>query len=1108
MEKWGILKRGNYWSMESFQVTKFQSSRRIQFALPLLAHSSEPVDVPLSFQQERIWFDCIPGTIDYVRPTRITIRVMGPLDMSVLRRAVTELAHRHEVLRTVYRAADGRPDQAVHRVVPVTEVDLRDVPASERTRVTRLGAGSSLTRWTVARQGADEHEIVVELHPAVHDSWASGLLLREVTALYGAFAQGEEPSLADRPVQYRDYVAWQREAISSVAMRAQLAHWRRRLTNLPPALELPVRRSPAAPGVVRRETLHADLPLSLHDYCRDERVDLLTVTLAAFMSLLHRYTGATDICVASTLPNRDVAGTEHLLGAFANTVMLRCDLSSDLAYRELVERVHQVVFDAVDNQEYPFAELVRVLNPRVRTGGPLSRATFDLSADLPSSVDFTGVPATVEESPGGIMDTDLAVAVQDRTDRISLLWTYDDNIFDASTMRQMLDGYLVHLDAATTAPDSRLDDLPLFGERQRRQILTEWRGGTAARSSEPLVHTAVERRAREAPAAVAVRDDDQILTYAELDGRASQLATHLQELGAEPDDVVGILLPRGIDLAVADLGVLKAGVAYLSLDLDHPADRLTYLCRDADVALVVTTRQYVSRVPRQARPLLLESLPAGPAAQVPSSRAQPHNLAYVMYTSGSTGRPKGVMVEHAALASFTSWYRREYGVRPADRLAMINSPGFDASVMDLWPALTAGACVHVADHEIRLSPERLQAWLLENRISIVFLTTALAEPLLDLPWPSDTVLRSLQTGGEVFRRRPSSSLPFTLVLAYGPTETTVYATVGVVEPANGSGGGQAGPLPDIGSPLATTIAYVLDQRLRPVPPGVRGELYLGGTGLARGYLRDPGLTAERFVPDPFGTEPGGRLYRTGDLVRFLPDGRLDFLGRTDGQIKLRGNRVEPGEIETVLCRHQAIAQTHVTVRHDGPGGDKRLVAYLVPRAGHDVPPPADLRRHLERDLPGFMVPAAWVPLERLPLKASGKVDADALPAPCTPDVSGRETHEPPATQTERVVAGIWCEVLELPQVSVRDNFFDLGGHSMLIYRVRDRLVERMGRSPAIVKFFQYSTVRGLSRYIDSGAQADGSGDHWAEDRSYGERRGGLTRLEMRRAQRARVEGRQ
>lgn len=1058
---------------------------------PITATTQGPV-APLSFQQEQLFGD---RATDDGAHRWITIRVRGLLSVTALRRAVTELVRRHEVLRTTFREVDGWVRQFVHPAGPasVTEIDICGLSA--QARATRLGelvddqvrapfdpSRPPLVRWTVIHLAPDEHEIVVVRHRAVHDAQSSTILATELATLYTAYVRQEPSPLEEPPFQYRDYAAWQQETLGSAAMRDRLAHWRRRLVDLPPPAEPPGHcDGPAPPAVPRRRTLHADLPDALRRYCRAERVSLFTAAFAGFAALLGRYGGIGDVWVAATLANRAVAGADRLVGEVGNTVLLRVGLEGDPTALELTRRAHRVVAEAERDQEYPFVELSRVLNPR-EPSSVLPRVRISPVPECLAALDFAGAPAVVTEHPGGLGDTDLDVSVADDS---GLTWTYDADVCDAAALRQMLDGYLLLLERASAVPGTRLSDLPLLGEAQREVILTEWRGA-GRRSGEPLVHTSVAARARATPTAVAVRDGDRELTYAALDEQATGLAARLVELGTEPDDVVGVLLPRSAELAVAELGVLKTGAAYLPLDPDHPADRLAYLCQDAGVAHVVTVAEHLALVPPTTLALPLDTLPAGSGAAAPADRVRPHNLAYVMYTSGSTGRPKGVMVEHAALASFSGWYRREFEVGPADQLAMINAPGFDASVMDMWPALTAGACVNVADQGTRLSPKRLQVWLLENRICTVFLTVSLAEPLLDLEWPEDVALRSLQMGGEVCRRRPSPDLPFILVNGYGPTETTVFAAVGVIPP-----GAVGAPPPDIGRPLDHTIVYVLDPKMRPVPPLVQGELYVGGGGLARGYAGDPGLTAERFVPDPFGT--GSRLYRTGDLVRFLPDGRLDFLGRADGQVKLRGNRIELGEVTAAVSGHPSVAQAHVTVRGDGPGGEKRLVAYLVPRSGHDAPAPADVRRQVARELPAFMVPAAFVMLDRMPLTANGKVDSAALPAP---EATAGEATEPPATQTEKAVAEVWCEVLELPQVSALDNFFDVGGHSMLIYRVRDGLVRRLGNSPPIVDFFRYPTVRAIARLIDDGA------DDGGEDRAaarFADRRDGLTRLSRRRA---------
>ncbi|MFC6936436.1 AMP-binding protein [Actinomadura yumaensis] len=495
----------------------------------------------------------------------------------------------------------------------------------------------------------------------------------------------------------------------------------------PPAAHAGRRSTPSCPTSCARRSRA----------CATGRAGPFTVAFAAFAALLHRYGGATDLCAATRFADRSAPGTERLLGAFGNTVVLRCDLGGDPPFRELVRRVDAVVLGAEANREFPFPELARVVNPRERSRPP-ARVAFSRNASLPSRVDFAGRPARVAERAGSGAHADLDVVLRDGGDGLSLLWEYDVEAFDAATMRRMLGCYLRLLAGALADPGVRLADLPLLGADQRRRILTRWRGDTAAPPPEPLVHDSVERRARAVPDAEAVRDGDGALTYAQLDGRADGLAACLRNLGAGPDRVVGVLLPRGAALVVAELGVLKAGAAYLPLDPDDPPARLTRLCADAGCGLVVTTAERVRRVPEAARPVPLDpfasgSCPTAATARTERGGACSRNLAYVMFTSGSTGRPKGVMVEHAALANYTGWYRREYGLSPGDRVAMANAPGFDASVMDVWPALTAGACVCAADEETRLSPRRLRDWLLEHRIAVAALPPALTAPLLDLP---------------------------------------------------------------------------------------------------------------------------------------------------------------------------------------------------------------------------------------------------------------------------------------------------------------------------------------------------------------------------------------
>jgi amino acid adenylation domain-containing protein len=791
----------------------------------------------------------------------------------------------------------------------------------------------------------------------------------------------------------------------------QLNHWRRRFTVLPPVVDLRPHIVASAGRASRAATVTTHVP----------RHEPFGVLMAAFLALLHRYTGLTDLCVASRL---DEAG---------EPVPLRADLGGDPTFGTVIDLVEGVLGDARRHAGAPQAQVRSLL--RTATDDAWPRIGFSAAADA------------------GVADLDVVV-VGDRQPA-AVRWRYDEAVLDGVVVAEMADAYGRLLVSGIEHGATPLSGLPLLGEAQRRRILGEWSGASRPAPPTPLVPDAVAAQARRTPDAVVVREGNRAVTYAELDLRADRLASALRARGAGPDVRIGVLLPRGADLVTAELGVMRSGAAYVPLDPDGPAGRLSHIRADAAIEVVVTTGAHAARRPQPTRVVLLDNLPeaTGPPPRTPA----PGDLAYVMYTSGSTGRPKGVMVEHRSLASFTRWGRSEYALGPGDLTTMVSAPGFDVSGMDLWPSLSAGACVCVADRDTCLSPTRLQAWLLDEGITVAYLPTALAEAVLGLVWPERTVLRVLQAGGEALRSRPAPGSSFTLVNGYGPTEDTIFATTSAIAPDGD------GP-PDIGRPVTGTTVYVLDERGRPVPAGVVGELYLGGTGVARGYLGQPGLTAKAFVPDPFAPTPGARLYRTGDLVRFRGDGRLDFLGRRDAQVQIRGFRVEPGEIETVLRRHPAIATAHVALNGDG-----RLVAWCVPAdGGGPLPAPADLRRHLTYDLPDHMIPAAYVALDRIPRNANGKVDAAALPPPGEIAVAG--ALDEPATPTERVLAEIWCEVLEVPAVGVLDNFFDLGGHSLLVHLVHDGIVQRLGAWPALVDLFEHPTVRALARFLDAGAE--------------------------------------
>ncbi|HEV2734864.1 MAG TPA: amino acid adenylation domain-containing protein, partial [Longimicrobiaceae bacterium] len=706
------------------------------------------------------------------------------------------------------------------------------------------------------------------------------------------------------------------------------------------------------------------------------------------------------------------------------------------------------------HQDLPFEKLVDELHPvRDVTHTPVFQATFGLQNAPGGGPELPGLEISPVAPEGRTAKFDLSLAVVEGADGPYGVLEYATDLFDAATARRMA-GHLRTLLAGLAAdPDARLSQATLLDAAERRRVLAEWSGRAAPRPAAWVpVHERVLARAAEAPDAVALVCGGDRVTYGQLDARSAELAGRLRSRGVGPETRVAVLMERSPEGVVAALAVLRAGGAYLPLDPATPPERVERILEDAGVALVLDGRG-VSEGP-------------GGTGAGGGGRVSPDAAAYVIYTSGSTGTPKGVVVTHGGLANLVDWHVGAFGVTAADRATQLTGLGFDASVQETWPQLAAGATLHlVADEEARASAPALQRLMLEHAITLAFVPTPLAEGLLALQWPDGTALRVLLAGGDALRVRPSAGLPFRLVNAYGPTENTVVAATGVVLPDGGDA-----RAPAIGRPIAGVRAYVLDLALAPVPAGVPGELCLGGRSVARGYLGRPGATAAAFVPDPFAGEAGARMYRTGDRVRWLEDGELEFLGRIDRQVKVRGFRIEPGEIEAVLARHPGVRGVAVVVRDGASGhpGDRRIVAYLEADGGVS---PREARELARASLPEYMVPSAFVVLDALPLTPSGKLDRRALPAP-EPSGAGEEAGAEPRTELEHAIAAVWEEVLGVPAVRTGASFFDLGGNSLLVVRAAERLEAALGRRVPVLDLFRHGTVAALARHLSGSGVGD------------------------------------
>jgi amino acid adenylation domain-containing protein len=1061
------------------------SARKAEILTWLREHTGAEADASgreaMSFGQQRIWFmdQLSPGGFAY----NITggLRIEGPLDVPALERALGELIRRHEPLRTVFVAVDGQPVQVVQPEgefrLPV--VDLEGEPAAsrdaERTRrMTEegrrpfdLGRGP-LFRAHLYRMGRAEHALQLTLHHIVADGWSLGVLAKEMTALYSAYATGAAVP-PPPPVRYADIVRQQRERLRGPGYEAQAAYWRERFTPPPPVLELPGDRPRPAvqtfDGSV--ETLEIPLALveSLRAFGREQGVTLFMVMLGALDVLLHRYTGVDDIAVGSPIANRTDVATEQVIGLFANTLVLRTDLSGEPTVRELLRRVRDTALGAYGAQDFPFERLVEMVQPvRDMSHSPIFQVMF-LFQNLPfEPVELAGLTLSHLEIRTSTAKTDLTLEVWETRTGLQLSLEYNTDLFDAETIRR-LGGHFHRLLVEFMAdPERPVSALPLLGEEESRRLRTTW-NATDAPIPERMLPALFEAEAARAPEATAVCYEEQSLTYRELNERANRLARRLEGLGVGRETLVGVLVERSLDMLVSVLAVMKAGGTYVPLDPAYPTDRLEFMLTDGKIGTLITESASVDRLALgpDVRIICLDrdvALVAGESGADAAHGPAPADLAYVIYTSGSTGRPKGVQIPHRALANLLAGFRAIVEPGPRDVLVAVTTLSFDIAGLELFLPLVTGGRVVIASREVAADPAKLMRLFTDAGATIVQATPATWRMLIEAGWQSAPGLRVL-CGGEALPVDLAARLLATGALVwnvYGPTETTIWSTAHRVEEARG-------PIP-IGRPIANTRVYVLDRHREPAPIGVPGELYIGGAGVARGYLARPELTDERFLPDRFVADPDARLYRTGDVVRYRADGAIEFLGRVDHQVKVRGFRIELGEIEAVLARHPAVAQAVVVAREDRPG-DRYLAAYLRPAGA--VPAIAELRAFLKEYLPDYMVPSTFTSLPSLPLTPNGKVDRKRLPEPEDRRAVSQAPFLAPRGRTEDAIAAAWREVLRLEQVGIDDNFFDLGGHSLLLVQVQAKLRSALGQDVPIVEMFQYPTIRTMAAHLSRAA---------------------------------------
>ena len=1057
-----------------------EDERRGQLpVLPPVVPTGRTGALPLSFAQERLWFvdRMEPGSAVYNLP--VAWRLAGALDVDALERSLGEIVRRHGVLRTVIAEAGGSPVQVVAPfggfAMPVE--DLSGLGEAEREAAVGRRAGEEarrpfdltagpLFRAALLRLGAGEHVLLLSMHHIVSDGWSMEVLYRELSALYVAYGAGRTSPLAELPVQYADYAVWQREQLEGEILDRQLSYWRERLAGAPELLELPTDLPrppvPTFRGAYERIELPLQLLERLQALGRSQGATLYMVLLGVFQVLLSKYSGTEDVVVGSPIAGRNRKEAEELIGFFVNTLVLRTDLSGDPDFREVLRRVREVTLGAYEHQEVPFERLVAELQPeRSLSHSPLFQVMFveqNAAAGGPAlpGLEVSGVEEALESAK-----FDLTLMVKATRHGLRVGVNYSTDLFERATVVQMLGHLAGVLEQVAADAGVRLSRLELLGDAERALVLQAWNRTERPYPRGVCIHELFEAQVRERPEAVALAWDGAELTYQELAARANRLAHHLVRRGVGPESRVGVLLERGAELIVSLLAVLKAGGCYVPLDPAYPAERLRLMLDDSSIRVLISRSGLagvaetgglgVVHLDRDADAIMSEPVEA------PHSGATAENLAYIVYTSGSTGRPKGIMVGHRQVVQLV--VETDYvQLRPGDHVAQASNAGFDALTFELWGAFLNGATLVGIPQDVLLSPPALRETLREQRVTTIFLTTALVNQLSHEQPDIFAPLREVLFGGQAVdadsvRRLLKAGGPQRLLHMYGPTETTTFCLYEQVEHV----AEDALTVP-LGHATGNQRIYLLDGALNPVPRGVPAEAYVSGAGVARGYLDRPRLTAERFVPDPFSGEPGARMYRTGDRMRWRGERKLEFVGRLDDQVKIRGFRIEPGEVESAVSAHPAVREAAIVVREDVPG-DKRLVAYVVGEVEAD-----EVRAFLRGSLPEYMLPAAFVFLDALPLTPNGKLDRKALPAP-EPGPAG-DRYVAPRTAVEEVLAGIWAEVLRLERVGVHDSFFEVGGHSLLATRVLAQIQASFGLEISIRDVFSMPTLEAMAGEIE------------------------------------------
>ncbi|WP_335214005.1 amino acid adenylation domain-containing protein [Nostoc sp.] len=1038
---------------------------------------SRSQQLPLSFAQQRLWFlaQLEPNSPFYNIPA--AVRLQGELNLKGLQQSFKEILHRHEALRTNFHTIEGQPvaviSSATSVLLPVFDIseltsnqqqaEVRQLADFEAQQPFDLNS-DLLLRVKLLRLNELEHILLLTMHHIASDGWSVGVLVREVATLYQTCCDQQPSTLAELPIQYVDFAAWQRQWLQAEVLQSQISYWKKQLEGAPAILELPTDHPRPAvitfQGASYSFNLSLELSQALNKFSQQQGSTLFMTLLAAFQTLLWRYTGNEDIVVGSPIANRNRQEIEGLIGFFVNTLVLRTNLAGNLTFGELLTRVREVALGAYAHQDLPFEQLVEQLQPqRDLSYTPLFQVMFVLQNAPMSALELPGLTLSLLESESHTAKFDLTLYMTETAEGLVGTLEYNSDLFESNTISRMAGHLQTLLSGIVTNPQQHLKDLPLLTQVEQA-LLAEWNHTQVEYPQEKCIHQLFEAQVERTPDAVAVVFEDEQLTYCELNARANQLAHYLRSLGVKPEVLVGICVQRSLEMIVGLLGILKAGGAYVPLDPTYPSERLTFILKDAQVPVLLTQGRLLEAMPQhQAKVICLDTdwqTIAQESKKNSVSNVTANNLAYVIYTSGSTGRPKGVMIKHQSTVAMLDWAKQVFAAEALVGVLASTSICFDLSVFEIFVPLNCGGKVILVENALHLPtlPTAKNVTLINTVPSII------AELLRSDGIPAS--VHTINIAGEPLHNKLVQQLyewdniqqVFNL---YGPSEDTTYSTFAWIQKGSSN-------IPSIGRPINNTQVYLLDQNLQPVMIGVPGELYIGGDGLARGYLNRLELTAQGFIPNPFSEQSATRLYKTGDLARYLPNGEIEYISRIDHQVKIRGFRIELGEIEAAISENPAVRETIVVASEDEVGS-QRIVAYVVLHTAQ-ILTITEMRGFLESKLPNYMVPAAFIMLEALPLTPNGKVDRKALPAPDTARPELEAVYQPPQTEVEKTIADIWQEVLHVEDVGIYDNFFELGGHSLLLLQAHNKLRKIFESDLSVLDLFRYPTINSLANYLN------------------------------------------